>query len=56
MDIKKKPIEEIEKIDDYSNLTQLSELVSVSDDSLEIEFSNDQFSRIEKSQNQIKDS
>lgn len=53
MDIKRRLIEKIEKIDDNIILNQLSELVSVSNDSVEIEFSDEQISKIQESQNQI---
>ena len=53
LDIKRKLIEEIEKIDDNLVLEQLSQLVTQSDQNIEIQFSEDQINQIKESQIQI---
>lgn len=53
-DVKKKLIEELEKIDDAILLDQLTDLVSQSKDILKVEFTEEQISTIKESQNQIK--
>lgn len=55
MNLKKKLIAEIEKIEDNTLLSQLNELVSVSDDTIEVEFTENQIEKIKESQNQIRE-
>jgi hypothetical protein len=53
MDLKRKLISEIEKIDNNDILRQLSELLIETEGTLEVQFSENQIEKIKESQSQI---
>lgn len=54
VDLKRKLIAEIQKIDNDDILSQLSDLLIDSDELMEVEFTEEQIVKINESQNQIK--